>query len=201
MSLKGLLCWEILLMVLTVLRHTCFFIRNMFFLKLLQKSDYLSSRYHSTSKSVGVFCQCNNTTWTFYYLVLLLVPLIKWDRGELVCGLWKDPVRTILKLILYTVRQGLHVPDVNMHPTSVIDMIQGKEQRREFLQDFNVQWKFCSPLSADEGENEGFLFHDQIPIHVSRTFFLHVVSPSHSILEICRQLAKRESLLLQIVHS
>ena len=40
-SLEGLLCLETLLMVLTVLMHACFFIRNIFFLKLLQKSGHL----------------------------------------------------------------------------------------------------------------------------------------------------------------
>ena len=61
------------------------------------------------------------------------------SREELVGGLRKDPVRTVLKLILDTVGQRLHVPDVNKIPPRVINMIQCKQKRREFLQDFNVQ--------------------------------------------------------------
>ena len=101
---------------------------------------------------------------------------MKWDCEEIVGGLRKDPVRTVLKIVLDSVRQELHVPNVNRHPPHVINVIQGKEQRREFLQDFNVQWEIFSSVSSDEDENEGFIFQDKIPIYVSRTSFLHVVS-------------------------
>ena len=57
------------------------------------------------------------------------------------------------------------------HPLRVINMIKGKEQRHECLQDFNIQWKSFFSVSSDEDENEGFILHDKIPIDESRTFF------------------------------
>ena len=74
-------------------------------------------------------------------------------------------------------------------------MIQCKEQWCEFLQDFHIQREILLSVSPDEDENEGFISHDQVPVHERRTILLHVVSPSFDRFFIVGAISKHESIL------
>ena len=74
-------------------------------------------------------------------------------------------------------------------------MIQCKELWCEFLQDFHIQREILLSVSPDEDENEGFISHDQVPVHERRTILLHVVSPSFDRFLIVGAISKHESFL------
>ena len=108
-------------------------------------------------------------------------------------------MRMVLKFILNGVGQGLHIPDVNRHPPRVVHMIQCKEQWCEFLQEFHIQREILLSVSPDEDENEGFISHDQVPVHERRTILLHVVSPSFDRFFIVGANSKHESFLPELM--
>lgn len=68
--------------------------------------------------------------------------MIKWDNKELVGSFRMDPVGTPLKIIIDSARQELYLPDVEGRPPRVVNLIQSREKRYEFL--YTEEYLLCN---------------------------------------------------------
>lgn len=103
----------------------------------------------------------------------------------------------LLKLILDSVGQRFHVPNIDMQSFSIVHMVQDTEYGGKFLQYFYIYRKLLLSMDPDEDENEGFSFHCQVLEHESRTLLQHVIFPRHD--RVFISCTNPESLMLQNV--